>query len=213
MATANGGEGITTNGVTITNLGSTNGNLSVISNDFYYTLASGRTHYFGGTPGSVANNLSVPLGTLNLGLQTASTIASFDASKNVVSLPLDTYPSLAELETVKGITTGVTIQSQINSKQAYAVAASGAVISFVTPQIYNSVASPATGNITDNGLTGAKIGVVQKIYHQSGTAPTFGAGGWKKLGTGTYSTTLLNVIYCEWVSGARVEYWIVQSEA
>lgn len=92
-----------------------------------------------------------------------------------------------------------------------AAAVTGVVISFEFPQIYNSVASPATGSITDD-LTSATTGVVQKVYHQSGSTPTVPAG-WVKLGSRTYSTTLLNIIYCEWVSGSRVEYWIVQPEA
>lgn len=46
--------------------------------------------------------------------ETASTIASFDASKNVKSLPLATYPSLAELAFVKGVTSAV--QTQLNAK-------------------------------------------------------------------------------------------------
>ena len=79
-------------------------------------------------------------------------------------------------------------------------------ISFLAPLIYNSPASPGTGNITD-ALSGSIIGIVQKIYHQQGTVPTFPAG-WVLL-RGSYSTTLLNIIYCEWVSGTRVEYWII----
>jgi hypothetical protein len=87
-----------------------------------------------------------------------------------------------------------------------ATSTTGTVIEFVRPLTYNSVASPATGNIT-NTLTGSRIGIVQKIYHQNGTAPTFPAG-WVLL-RGSYSTTLLNIIYAEWVSGTRVEYWII----
>jgi len=48
--------------------------------------------------------------------ETASTIAHFDGSKNVKSLPLATYPSLVELAHGKGVTSA--IQTQINSKQA-----------------------------------------------------------------------------------------------
>lgn len=51
--------------------------------------------------------------------QTASTIASFDASKNVVSLDTSTYPSLTELSYVKGVTSS--IQAQINTKAASTV--------------------------------------------------------------------------------------------
>ena len=93
-------------------------------------------------------------------------------------------------------------------KQDFATATTGAVISFSVPQVYNSVASPSSSNIT-NDLTGARIGVVQKVFHNSGSAPTFPAG-WVKLGTGSYVNSSLNIIYCEWVSGSRVEYWITQ---
>lgn len=90
----------------------------------------------------------------------------------------------------------------------YTVAATGITVSFVVPQIYNTNSSPATASVVDN-LTGANLGVVQKIYHNYSVAPTFPAG-WVKLGSGTYTTSSLNVIYAEWVSGTRVEYWIVQ---
>jgi len=45
---------------------------------------------------------------------TASTIAHFDGTKNIESLPLATYPSLTEISYVKGVTSGV--QTQIDSK-------------------------------------------------------------------------------------------------
>ena len=89
-----------------------------------------------------------------------------------------------------------------------ATAATGAVIDFVTSKVFNSPASPSTANITDN-LTGAKIGTVQKIYHNHSVAPSVPAG-WVLLGSGTYQTSELNIIYAEWVSGTRVEYWIIQ---
>ena len=88
-----------------------------------------------------------------------------------------------------------------------ATAATGAVIDFVTSKVFNSPASPSTANITDN-LTGAKIGTVQKIYHNHSVAPTVPAG-WVLLGSGTYQTSELNIIFAEWVGSSRVEYWIV----
>jgi len=51
---------------------------------------------------------------LNIANQTASTIASFDANKNVTSLSTATYPSLTELAYVKGVTSA--IQTQIDGK-------------------------------------------------------------------------------------------------
>lgn len=89
-----------------------------------------------------------------------------------------------------------------------ATATTGTAIDFTSNKIFGTPASPETGNITDD-LTGAKLGVVQKIYHNAGSAPTVPAG-WVLLGSGTYTTSVLNIIYAEWVSGTRVEYWIVQ---
>jgi hypothetical protein len=89
-----------------------------------------------------------------------------------------------------------------------ATAASGVAIDFTANKIFNSPASPGTGNVTES-LTGAKIGIVQKIYHNAGTAPTYPAG-WVRIGSTDYVTSELNIIYAEWVSGSRVEYWIVQ---
>jgi hypothetical protein len=80
-------------------------------------------------------------------------------------------------------------------------------IAFDKVSIYNE-ATPATGNLTDD-LTGARIGIVQKIYHNATVAPVPPAG-WVKLGTGSYTPSTLNIIFAEWVSGTRVEYWIVK---
>lgn len=88
------------------------------------------------------------------------------------------------------------------------VETSGNVISFAVPQVYNSIASPSISNITDD-LTGAVIGTVQKIYHNHSVAPTFPVG-WVKIGIGNYIPNILNIIYCEWVGGTRVEYWVTQ---
>jgi hypothetical protein len=111
--------------------------------------------------------------------------------------------------TVIGNTSGTNTGDQdLSTYQPYTTATTGSVISFVVPQVYNTVASPSTSNITDS-LTSAKIGLVQKIYHNHTVAPTFPAG-WVKMGTATYTTSTLNVIFAEWVSSTRVEYWITK---
>ena len=83
----------------------------------------------------------------------------------------------------------------------------GISIGFTNSMIYNSPSSPGTSSITED-LTGAKIGIVQKIYHQWTTAPSIPAN-WTKLGSGVYSTSSINRIYVEWVGGTSSEYWIV----
>jgi len=60
---------------------------------------------------NVLNSVSAQISGL-----TASEILGTDASKNLVSLAVATYPSLAELVYVKGVTSA--IQTQLNGKQA-----------------------------------------------------------------------------------------------
>ena len=74
---------------------------------------------------------------------------------------------------------------------------------------YDSV-TPATGNITEN-LTGAKLGLIQKIYHNDVSEPTY-PSGWVLMGDAIYFTSTLNIIYAEWAGGSRVEYWYVQEQ-
>jgi hypothetical protein len=95
----------------------------------------------------------------------------------------------------------------VTSLESVTTATTGSEVLFVTPQIYNSPASPSTANLT-NDLTGARIGVVQKIYHNHSVAPTV-PGGWVLIG-GEYKLSELNIIYAEWVESSRVEYWIAQ---
>ena len=97
---------------------------------------------------------------------------------------------------------------QLDTRLPYTVAATGVGIEFYVPQVYNSPASPGTGNITST-LTDPKIGIIQKIYHNSAIAPTVPVG-WVLIGSGVYLPSTLNIMYAEWVSGTRVEYWIVQ---
>jgi hypothetical protein len=116
--------------------------------------------------------------------------------------------TVANGDTVKGALQK--LDGNIVTKQNKTVATTGSVISFSTDQVYNSPGSPSSSNITDD-LTGAIIGVVQKIYSNKVTAPTFPAG-WVLIGSGEYVTSVLNIIYAEWISGTRVEYWITQEQ-
>lgn len=140
----------------------------------------------------------------SVSLQVVGTLCYYlDSVTPVTSLNLlaGDYCELKKIDLTNWI---LTVTNSSNS----AVATTGAVISFATPQIYNSIASPSSSNLTDN-LTGARIGIVQKIYHNAGTAPTVPAG-WVLRGTGAYVTSTLNIIYAEWSVGTTVEYWITQ---
>lgn len=81
-------------------------------------------------------------------------------------------------------------------------------VTFTSENIHYTDSAPGTGNVLVD-LTGAKRGLIQKMYHNSGTAPTFPAGFVKK-GSGNYQASVLNEIYFEWAGGSRVEYWIIK---
>ena len=91
-----------------------------------------------------------------------------------------------------------------------ATTATTTTINFTGQTIYYNAGSPATGNITQD-LTGAKLGLIQKIYHNDATEPTY-PGMWVLMGDAIYFTSQLNIIYAEWAGGSRVEYWYVQEQ-
>ena len=100
------------------------------------------------------------------------------------------------------------LQNALDGKVSLQTATTGTLITFTAQKVFGSVITPETGDI-DNDLTGANPGIVQKIYHSHSTAPTFPAG-WVKLGSGTYTAGVLNIIFCEWVGASRAEYWVTQ---
>jgi hypothetical protein len=137
-------------------------------------------------------------------------VLQVESSGQISGLDLLVYPSLAELETVKGITTGVTIQSQINNKQAYAIARTGSALEFDIPAIYNTYSSPSTAATLTDTLGTARIGVVQKFYSLRATEPAYPSASYKKLGSGTYKASpIVNIIFFEYSEAGRIEYWIV----
>lgn len=130
-----------------------------------------------------------------------------------IFVKVDNGYELDELHNVRisGATGGDTLQYNstlsVWENKPVASGTTGTVISFDSSKIYNSVASPATGNITDD-LTNSRIGIVQKIYHNDTTLNV--PVTWVKLGSTSYSSSVLNIIFAEWVSGTRVEYWIAK---
>lgn len=85
----------------------------------------------------------------------------------------------------------------------------GTVLSFVVDGVYGTIASPSTGNITAD-LTAAKLGVTNLIVHNSGSAPTFGAEFKKLSGSGNYVISVVNYIFCTYVSATEIIYSINQ---
>ena len=91
-----------------------------------------------------------------------------------------------------------------------ATTATTTTINFTGQTIYYNATTPGTGNISEN-LTGSKLGLIQKIYHNDVAEPTYPAG-WVLMGDAIYFTSTLNIIYAEWAGGSRVEYWYVQEQ-
>ncbi len=122
-----------------------------------------------GVSGSVATATTTPAISLTLGAitpssvqvsgLTASEILSTDASKNLTSLAVATYPSLTELSYVKGVTSA--LQTQINAKGAGTVTSTSVTTANgVSGSVATATTTPAItltlGAITPttvNGLT------------------------------------------------------------
>jgi hypothetical protein len=101
------------------------------------------------------------------------------------------------------------VDNQVGGVPA-ATTATTTTINFTGQTIYYDAGTPATGNISED-LTGAKLGLIQKIYHNDSSEPTYPAG-WVLMGDAIYFTSTLNIIYAEWAGGTRVEYWYVQEQ-
>ncbi len=94
---------------------------------------------------------------------TASEILITDASKNIVSAPVATYPSLTELSYVKGVTSA--IQTQLNAKQATITFGTGVqtalgvnIGSAGAPVLFNG-AGGTPSSLTGTNITGTASGL------------------------------------------------------
>tara|TARA_R110002126_G_scaffold116875_3_gene256503 strand:- start:4384 stop:7092 length:2709 start_codon:yes stop_codon:yes gene_type:complete len=85
------------------------------------------------------------------------------------------------------------------------------VIDFSGLTYHFDAVSPSSSTGFTSDLTGAKVGLIQKIYSNHTSEPTYPAG-WVLMGDAIYFTSTLNIIYAEWAGGTRVEYWYVQEQ-
>jgi hypothetical protein len=124
-----------------------------------------------------------------------------------------------DFQMTNGATNGYVLTSDGSGNATWQVSSGGGssvttatttTINFTGQTIYYNSTSPATGNITNN-LTSANLGLIQKIYHNDTSEPTYPAG-WVLMGDAIYFTSTLNIIYAEWAGGTRVEYWYVQEQ-
>lgn len=85
----------------------------------------------------------------------------------------------------------------------------GVALTFTKDQVYGSIATPETGNITYSA-TGAKLGVTNIIIHNHTAAPTFGTNMKKLSGSGDYVVSVVNYIYVTYINSTEVIYSINQ---
>jgi hypothetical protein len=98
--------------------------------------------------------IEVAQGSLSIADETASRIAIFDANKRVKSGNTSTYPSLTEIEHVKGVTSA--IQTQLNSK-------TDTITSFVLIGTWASPADGATTYVPIWGNIGTPLGTITTL--------------------------------------------------
>jgi len=166
-------------------------NLYVYGNNPFGIWTNGVKRVIVGGDGSIALRGVVAIGSFTTGTEPAYVKGAMY------------YNSTLSKLRVGGVSGWETVKSG-----APALVSTGSTIQFDTDRIYNSIGSPTTGAMT-NDLTGAQIGVIQKIYYNHSTTNPFPAG-WVRLGSKTYTPSALNIIYAEWVGASRVEYWISQ---
>ncbi len=111
-----------TNSGSITINQGTNGNINILPN------GTGKVGIGTSSPNATihVNGSGLIASGLILDNQTASTIASFDATKSLVSLSTSTYPSLTELSYLKGVTSA--IQTQLNTIDCGVVTPSAGIV-------------------------------------------------------------------------------------
>lgn len=183
------------------------------------TVASVSVVTANGVSGSVATATTTPAITLTLGAitpsaiqvsgLTASQIVITDASKNLVSASVATYPSLTELTYLKGVTSA--IQTQINTKQATITFGTGVqtalgvnIGSAGAPVLFNgALGTPSSGTVTNlTGTASINInGTVGATTPTTGVFTTLVAGSTTSLLLGTAGSAVGNIGFRNATSG------------
>ncbi len=96
--------------------------------------------------------------------------------------------------------------NSLNNYQSVSTGSPGVTLIFGRNRIWNTVASPATGDFALS--TPGTPGIINIVIHQQGSTPNF-AAGLKKL-SGTYSTTAVNVLKFQHFDDSNVFYTIEQ---
>jgi len=85
----------------------------------------------------------------------------------------------------------------------------GTVLSFVEDSIYGMPDDPQAGNITAD-LIQAKKGVTVLLFHQQGSAPSYGSNFIETADSSDYDTAGLNLIFVLYVDDTHIYYKVTQ---
>lgn len=103
-------------------------------------------------------------GVINSAALTASELTATDASKNIVSLPVATYPSLAETAHVKGVTSA--IQTQLDAKLTKATNFKSKAITIESPTATEDLSLFFTDDaITVTQLNAVSVGTTPSVTY------------------------------------------------
>jgi hypothetical protein len=161
--------------------------------DFAINSATG-THTF---------NLPIASAT-NTGKLSSADWSTFDGKQNALGFTPENVANKATSFTTVNDTLYPSVEAV--EERIETLQRTGVSIAFDRQANYGTIASPETGNITGD-YTGAKIGVVQLIIHNNGTAPTIPAT-WE-LKFGFYKVSQVNYIQVTWISSNIAVYSIL----
>jgi len=123
--------------------------------------------------------------SINGSYLTASEIVVTDGSKNIVSAPVATYPSLTELAFLKGVTSA--LQTQLNGKQA-----SGTYLT--SANIVETITNGVTTNAPSENAVFDALALKAPLLSPTLITPTLGVAAATSLNTGT---TLNGVVFAK----------------
>lgn len=197
------------------------GGSSIISGQDHNIVGSPASSIIGGVGGTLTGGSvrSVMVGGLN-NYMVNTTNSVILGGQNITGTTDDTvYVPNLNIQTLGGGASinnlGIDVSGNVVTGTAggvsEATSATTTTIDFTGQTIYYDAGSPTSATTITNNLTGAKLGVIQKIYSNAASEPTYPAG-WVLMGDAIYFTSTLNIIYAEWAGGTRVEYWYVQEQ-
>ena len=174
-----------------------------------YTAGLPTSYVFTDQGGVTLASIDEATGNFNVANLTASELVATDASSNLQSLAVATYPSLTEISYVKGVTSA--IQTQLNAKQATITFGTGVLTalgvnigSAGAPVLFNgALGTPSSGTVTNlTGTASINInGTVGATTPSTGVFTTLVAGSTTSLLLGTAGSAVGNIGFRNATSG------------